>query len=299
MENYRPKEEPFLKKLLGNPFLHVAIVFVLVFAAIMFIQQKRREELRSRVAFLKSGPVIVEHEEEKPEVKIVAPTPAPAPSAEATTASQNLPARTAAPPTTVAAKVEAAADKNFVATKVTIYMLEVDSAVMASWLQDSRVNSQYRTFDNVSMGPITTIAQKLKNSRVRILQKIEKKIDPANPVVDFISGTHHFADPDAELGLAGSIALGEAKDNMVRGEVEIQRSFRDPRDPTKPLERTSFGSAFEILPTDGYMMVGITPRRLLDFPDDWNPDPFLTIFKSRPFLSGQTEFALILEFSAH
>lgn len=300
MENYRPKSDPMLKKLLGNPFLHVAIVFILVFSAILFIQQKRRDELRSRVAFLKSGPVVVEHEE-KQEVKIVpAATPPPA---ETTTASQNLPLEkklTATPgPSVTAVKADATADKNTAISKVTIYLLEVDSAVIASWLQDSRVNSQYRNFDGVSMGPITAIAQKLKGARVRVLQTIERKIDATTPEADFFAGTHHSSDPDAELGLAGSIVLGEAKDSMIHGEVEIQRSFRDPRDATKPLERTSFGSGFEMLPTDGYMMVGVTPRRLYDFPDDWNPDAFLTIFKSRPYLSGQTEFVLVLEFTTH
>jgi hypothetical protein len=297
MENYRPKSEPILKKILGNPFLHVAIVFILVFSAILFIQQKRREELRSRVAYLKSGPVVVEHEE-KPEVKIVPPT---MPPAETATARQNPPP-TMAPKAAaaVATRPEAATtEKNPAVTKVTIYFLEVDSAVVASWLQDSRVNSQYRNFDGVSMGPISAVAQKLKNPRVRVLQTIERKIDTTTPEVDFFVGTHHSADPDAELGLAGSIVLGETKDNMLHGEVAVQRSFRDPRDPTKPLERTSFGSGFEMLPTDGYMMVGVTPRRLYDFPDDWNPDAFLTIFKSRPFLSGQTEFTLMVEFANH
>lgn|SRR6185312_2494633 len=294
METYRPKAESFWKKIASNPFLHVALVFLLVFASILFIQKNRREELRTRVAFLKSGPVIVEHEE-KPPVEIVAK-----PKSETMAAASQLPppAPTPVTPTTLAKAVSA--DKNLQVTKATFYFLEVDSALMASWLQDSRTNGQYhRTFDNVSMGPIPNVTQKLKAQRVRVLQKIERPIDATNPIADFISGTHHGADPDSELGLAGSVAISEIKDGLIRGEVEVRRSFKDPKDVSKPVEQTSFGFAYELSPTDGYMMTGILPRRVYDFPDDWNPDPFLTIYKSRPFLSGQSEFALIVQFDTH
>lgn len=295
MENYRPKAESAWKKVAGNPFLHVAIVFLLVFASILFIQKSRREELRNRVAYLKSGPVIVEHDE-KPPVEIVAK-----PETESSiTASQTPPPAPAPATPTTLTKAVMALEKPISVTKVTFYFLEVDSALMASWLQDSRTNGQYhRTFDNVSMGPIPNITQKLKAQRVRVLQKIERPIDVANPVANFISGTHHVADPDAELGLAGSVAISEVKEGLIRGEIEVRRSFKDPKDTSKPLEQTSFGFAYELSPTDGYMMTGILPRRVYDFPDDWNPDPFLTIYKSRPFLSGQSDFTLIVQFDTH
>jgi hypothetical protein len=299
MEHYRPQAPSVWKKFFSNPFLHVTIVLILVFLSIWYVQQNRREEIRHRIAFLKSGPVIVEHEA-KPRLTITRDSSRKVLATEPSTAPPATTASTSTTTTLVRAGMSGEKSSPLQVSGVNFYFLEVDSAVMASWLQESRINGQYhRTFDNVSMGPLPEVAKKLKAERVRVLEKITRPLYAASPIAEFMSGTHHSLDLDSELGLLGSVTVTEIKDGLIRGEINVRRSFRDPKEPSRPLEQTSFGFPYEIQATEGYMVMGIIPRRAYEFPDELNPDPYLAIYKSRPFLSGQTDFALLIQFDTH
>lgn len=318
MDLYRPKETPFWKKVLGNPLLHVLLIFVVVLTSILFIRQRQKEELRARVEYLKGGPVLVDREQ-KSQVEVSASTQAQMeiarenaqthpPTAGASAASSA--------PSTEAGEMAAAANAPTVPPtgndrlaaarlaenrphKALILYAEVDRALLDQWSEEMRAAGQMRSFDSVTMGVLPHSLSKLKNTRgVKVLQQVEQALPTASGNQEWFVGTHRGPDVENEVGFFSSLSIVESKDGMIKGELEVQRAFRDPKDLNKTMERVSYGSPFELVSGSSYLMRGLLPRKFVaDLPEDSNPDPFLSIFNSRSFASGQTEFTMILEFA--
>ena len=317
MDHFIPKEVPAWKKLLTNPYIPLAGVFMVVFAAIFFIRQQiheaRDEEIRSRVELLKSGPVVVEKQATNspappPPPAQNSPPPAPpspaaapavgaAPPASPANSAASVPTSTLASPVPSGGSPRAASVKPG-ALRMTVIYAEVDRTVWTSWQEEMQNTGLLRSFDGVRMGPLNQADTKLKvASGFKVLQKIERTLDQASPNQEWFVGTHHGSDPENEMGLFSSLALNDTKDGMIHGDLEVQRAFRDPKDPTKTLERTSFGSPFELTPGSAFVMSGLLTRKYAtEMEEEMNPDSFLGIFKSRNFLADQSVFTLILEF---
>jgi hypothetical protein len=319
METYKPAQTPIVKKILFSPFLHVAIIFLLVFATITFIRQRQKEELRARVEYLKGGPVLVERNQPAPaptptqSQTTTAPNPdttanaaatagadkpasAPGsnPTASATATSESLPASPAAG--IRAASLNAPANRAAPNRAVIIYA-EIDRGVLNTWVNEMRTSGRLRNFDSVTMGPLPQISQKMKNPGVKILQQLEFSLLNSTSPYEWFSGTHRGSDPDNEMGFFSSLVVGDLKDGLIRGEIEVQRAFRDPSDPAKTMERVSFGGPFEMPNGSGFVMRGLLPSKYsMDASDDGNVDPFMSVLKSRGFRTEETEFALILDF---
>ncbi len=326
MKLYRPKSTPVWKKILTHPLLHVSFIFLLVFASIVFIRERRREELRARVEYLKGGPVLVEREQAS-SVQVSASTDAQAALAESPEKSQEVatsvsPAGSAAAtgPTTTIASVESgpppasppslptatsllsktakSSDSKVSKKFVTVYA-EIDSRILNTWVDEMRATGQLRSFDEASMGPLLQINQKLKSARgIKILSRVEHQMAPSVLSLEWFVGTHRGAEPENEIGFYSSLALGDSKDGVIRGDIEVQRAFREPPGGAgKPIERVSFSSPFELPAGAGYLMRGILPKRFAtELDEEANPDPALSILKSRNFASGETEFVFLLEF---
>lgn len=326
MDHFRPTAPPVWKKVLSNPFLHVGFIFVLVFGAILFIRQQQRAELLARVEYLKGGPVLVERQQtvtatqssegtettsdmsaenaSSPQAPPDIPQPLAAGAFQAaTTAADAASARSEIPSATVPAGTQttlAAATTAGVSRpiKMIVTYAEVDVNTLNTWFDEMRAAGQLRPFDNVMMGPLNQAANKIRAaSNFKSLQKIERTIDMTNPTSEWFAGTHHGGDPDTEMGLFSSLTLLENANGLLRGEVEIQRAFRDPKDLTKAMDRVSFGGPFELNAGTAYLMAGLIPRQYVaDLPQDQNPDAFLSLFKSSAFINRQTEFTLLIEF---
>jgi hypothetical protein len=347
MGAYQPKGEPFGRRLLGNPLLHVVIIFTVVLASVLYIRSQQQAELRARVEYL-SGPILVDRQESATDrnLEVTAqpqaqseiarenspplpttpsptttalptppspPTPSSGPSAEAASlsvqssgaASEQMPAANINPD---GESIRAASQQNERASRTQdakinpnralVVYAEVDRTLLNVWLDEMRTSGQYRSFDDVSMGVLNQEFSKLKSSPgFKILQQTEHilKGSPAN--FDWFAGTHKTQNLDNEMGFFSALAISEIKEGQVRGEFEIQRAFRDPADPTKTMERVSFGSGFELAPGSVYLIRGLLPRKFLtNLTPDNQSDPFLSIFNSRNFENGQTEFTLILDF---
>jgi len=321
MENFKPIETPFWKKFMFSPFLHVGLIFALVFVTIFFIRQRQKDELRARVEYLKGGPVLVERSRQGDQPAIpegdsnqaaslnpTASTDTTNTDTAATSTSPETPAPNANPPgpvgsaTSEAAGLRAANQVLATANRATpnravIIYAEVDRGVLNTWMNELRTSGQLRSFDSVTMGPLPQISQKMKNPGVKILQQLELSLLNQSSPYEWFAGTHRGTDPDNELGFFSSLILTESKDALIRGEVEVQRAFRDPNDPGKAMERISFGGPFEMPMGSGFVMRGLLPGKYAtDLGEDTNSDPFLSIFKSRGFRTEETEFTLIIDF---
>lgn len=319
MELFRPAKVSLWKRILSSPLLHVGFVFVLVFASIFYIRQKQREELQARVEYLKGGPLLVERSqptqvqldassEAQAQIAQQAPPPAPAAAPSASNASTEGSEHLGGDPA-----VGVSADKtqsqapailanqrtaSAGPTRVRIIYAEVELPLLNAWTEEMRQNNYLRIFDDVAMGALPNVSQKLKSERgIKILQRIEQPLSHPSPPLDWFVGTHRGLDPESEMGFYSSLVVGDFKEGLLRGEIEIQRAFRDPKDPTKTMERISHGGPFELPSGHGFMIRGLLPRKFItDLEEAAQPDPVLSIFKSPAFREGLTEFTMILEF---
>lgn len=318
MDSFKPVQAPFWKKVLKNPALHIAFVLLLVIVSVLFIRQRQREEIKARVEFLKGGPLMVERSQRNSaDIQLDASSEVQnqlaqeaAVAASAVSQSQvptaepiSVESTTAAATSVVARRGESAVTPESAVvpkstpTKVTVIYAEIDSSILSIWLEEMRVAGQLRNFDDVSMGGIKQISQKLKAVGVKELDRVELNILVPPGPVDWFVGTHRGPDPENEIGLFSSLVLSDSKDGLIRGEIEIQRAFRDPKDPSKTMERVSHGGPFELPPGSGFLMRGLIPRKFItELDEEAHADPVLSIFKSRAFRDGQTEFTILLEF---
>lgn len=318
MNAFKPAETPFWKKVAFSPILHVTVIFGLVFVTIFFIRQRQKDELRARLEYLKGGPVLVERplpaqaaasrqanaaelsSETQTANAVSAPDPEkpakpPAPTAPVVTAAAESPTVPAVALRT-AGSVSAATNRPAPNRAVIIYA-EIDRGVLNTWMNELRIAGHLRSFDSVTMGPLPQISRKMKNPGIKILQQLEFSLQSQNSPFEWFAGTHRGQDPDNEMGFYSSLVVADTKDGLIRGEVEVQRAFRDPNDATKSLERISFGSPFEMPYGAGFVMRGLLPSRYgMDLAEDSNSDPFMSVLKSRNFRSEETEFALIVDF---
>lgn len=327
MDRFKPADSPVWKKILGSPFLYVSLTFLVVFASIRYVREQQREELKTRVEYLRGGPVLIERKEAPAETQAAteaAPpqknmneqTSAPDESMSSETAASTVPApktqipppaESPPPPSSTASATPPAAVKAAetgsslkpAGNRVTVIYAEIEQTTLNAWMEEIKANGHLRTFDEVSMGPLPHIEQKLKSSRgVKILQQMNHPFQPTSQApIEWFAGTHRTQDPDNEIGFLNSLLMGDSKDDLVRGEIEVQRAFRDPSDPGRAMERISYGGPFELPTTSGFIIRGLLPRKYATrLDDESNSDPFLSIFKSSAFRNGQTEFTLILEF---
>ena len=313
-----------MKKILSNPFFHVSIIFVLVFLSIIFIRQHQKNELAARVEFLKGGPVVVERTKSTGNREITPSATQAEPAATNNEPSSNLnqdhssntnmaaaqieeqerslpsTSSTSSSSTTLAAAAMAARNETAPAgkMKMIISYVEVDQNVLNSWIDESRATGMLRPFDNVDVGPLLQVEQKVKGyTGVKLLQKIERTLDTSNGSQEWFVGTHHGLGLDNEMGFFSSLLLTESKDGLIHGEIEVQRAFRDPKDTSRVMERISYGSNFELPPGAGLFLTRLMPRKYVaEMDESMNPDPVLNIFKSQRFISGLTEFTLVVQF---
>lgn len=325
MSNFKPKQDSKLFQFLMNPLFHLSLMAMIVVSTVVFIKQRQQAELQSRIEFLRSGPVVVtqenlENSQSRSSVQIELDTQDSEslvePQANGNSfnsenlASQNSTSsmtNAAIPTSAISSNTpnptngnEEAANsvKNLTSTQMKITYLEVDRQVINRWFEQSRATGQVRTFENVSMGPLIDVNEKIKPmAGVRILQTLDKKMEPGSSLLEWFTGTQKENDPE-QMGLYASVMITENRDGLVRGDIEIQRAFSNPLDASKVIERVSYGSSLDLVTnTTGYMIAGLLPPRLArPFAAETNPDPYLEIFKSQNFLNGQTEFTLVIQF---
>lgn len=316
MENYRPSQPSVASKILGNPILHVAAIFILVFGAVVFIQQQRKVEIRERAEFLKGGPVVVQRSDTttvEDSAEVSEPLKQMENSSLQNQAAVNSPPP--APTTPLAASndslVRAAVSKGFDANrppenaearfaKVTTYYIEIARPALRQLILDSQATGQFSQFGEVSSGAVPDIAQKLPRlAGATTHHSVEEPIDPKLIDQSWYVGTRESSnDPNstAGYGLTTSIIFNEFSANSVRGEVEVRRVF--PEGEGKPTVVTrSFPATFDLSPRAGFMMAGIIPHKIwMEGLDKLKPDGFFKIYNSKNFESGQTEFVMLFKF---
>jgi len=298
MESFQPKKPSFLKQIVTSTFFQILIIFIFVFGAIFYIRQKQKEELISRVEFLKGGPLIVEkattsaeivaetQKEEKALPATANVTPTQAVSAASTTAAPDV------QPTINPDRVSA---KTAQQIKMRLIYAEVDRATMESFRQDALTTGQYTDFGEPEAGAIPANKKISRERGVRILHREEKEIT-AGPTINWFTGT---TTPNGEphLGISGITSVEISQKNILKGEIEVHRLFHESLDSNEPaINRPYPATTFELHPGMTWMMSLSLPAFPQEEPGKSEPQGIMRIFNSPQFKNNSTEFTLFIEF---
>jgi len=314
MEAFQPLKPPLLKRILGSAFFQISFIFVIVFITIFYIRQKQKEELASRVEFLKGGPTIVEKAflPNSPQGQTqfssensaqhadtqLPPAPPPPPSSGASQSPQG-----AVPSATATAAITVATTKAFESnqersshTKMRLLYAEVDHTTMELLRQEAQASGQYTDFGDFKAGALPATRKITRERGVRILHREEKEFTQSGQSQNWFTGTTPQGG-EHQLGFNGIAAIETNSKGVIKGEIEIHSNFRETQDPNDPpISRPYPSTSFELNPGMSWMMSIPLPLISQEGPGRTESDGIFRIFQSPQFKSRQTEFTLFIEF---
>ena len=305
MEAYRPAPPPLWKQLLVNPFFLIAITLSIVMGSVVYIRQKQREEIANRAQLIKSGPVIVERGEEKPEVNMKAAEIRSLPELDANTNANltNMGAKNLASATNENKALNDSAKSGVSESKKELHLVmtasyaEVNRQILNSYEEESQSTNQFTDFGEFKAGALNNIKAHINARGVRVLQKITKPFDSKMTQQQWFVGNKSADDQD--VGINSLVILEPAtEDQHVRGEVEILRSFHESNEADSPVVKKSFPiTNFDLPPKWGWMVYLSLPRVNQEPGSEILTEGLLRLFKMTSFMNNKdTEFTLFLEF---
>jgi hypothetical protein len=290
IENFKPLHEPPKKSIFSNLFFQICLVLGALAAIFFFIQNANRENMASRVQFLKGKPVIANRTapgdgapvSNNPEL------PPPPPAENLTVPTPQAPAANPAPGPTAADGI-----------KVHIYYAEVDRSTMDTLRQESHSTGQFTEFGDFKAGALPANKKPTRERGVRILERVEKKLDAQHLTEQWFTGSK--VDAEHELGITTMINLDAPTGKSLRGEIEVIRSFRESEDISQlPVRRGYPTTTFELNSGMSWMITLNLPQntqiQARDEGEAGGGEGILRIFQSPQFKSKQTEFTLFIEF---
>lgn len=174
---------------------------------------------------------------------------------------------------------------------------EVPKTLLQTIFEDSQGTGQFMSFKDYSAGIIPNLEKKfLSNPTIKVLRR-----DVAVPTVgknmQWFYGLKDRLYPDLEIGMTTFIELGEADGANYRGNLEIQRSWRETSGPGG-VQRRSFPAIFEIGGTSGFFVSGVLPHRSnLENDDELANIDVYKILRSEEFQRLDSDFVIFVEIS--
>lgn len=332
MENYRPKQKSVVKKIFDSAVLQFGVLFLLAGGAAFFLYQRDQASLKARVSYLK-GSVQINSTDNQASKAFVEKAFDEAPAAEAQSVAAAL-AATDAVGNAAAASTDKKPDDTKAATAaktagpvLRVFYAEVSRAALQRIFEESQNTGQFMTFkDDYSAGIIPNIDSKLSpsNTNIKILHKEERPLEMGKSLQWFY-GLKDRQEPDTEIGLTTFIEMNEIGGGNYRGNMEIQRSWREIGDGSandagsdSPLggpsvggagaggpggigrvttiQRRSFPAIFEIGSSTGFFISGVMPYKTnLDSEDDLTNMDVFKIIKSDEFQRKGSDFVIFVE----
>lgn len=323
MENYKPSTPPAWKRLLGNPLVQLSALVVVAGAVGAVLFHKGQQNFERRI-----GP---QHSPLQLSTSANSGTPSAtnseATAANADAASTSLAENSAgaenrdinaadgtvtaykvSPPTASAgAGVNAAAadDKakdNKGSAKLNtphlvVYYAEISRMSLAGIVAASRASGQFMEFPDYQAGLVPNISKALSAPQVQILHKEVRTLEGMKSFQWFY-GIKDPRDLNIEIGLTTLFEINEFDVNNLRGNMEIQRSWREPL-PSGGFEiqKKSFPAILELGGETGFFISDIMPRRtFLENDSDLTSIDVYKILGSPQFRSGNSTFVIFIVF---
>lgn len=318
MENFKPAAPPAWKRFFGNPLIQLSLLVIIAGSVGVTLYKKGQQNLERRVSYLKSSVQINPSSNEPMQALAEVPPPPPPSETPATDQSSQSPESnpaegvvtaykvappSAAAPANAAAMVTTAAKDTRTLAKtgaphLVVYYAEVSRGVLNGLANASRNTGQFMDFNDYSAGILPNFTKALTASQIKILHKEDRALDNSK-TLQWSYGLKDRRDPSTEIGLTTFFELGEMDANNLRGNLEIQRTWRE-RSAAGPIEvqRKSFPAIFEIGGDTGFFMAGVMPTQSnLENEDELTAIDVYKILRSPQFRAGESEFVIFIEFA--
>ncbi|MFM6930480.1 MAG: hypothetical protein ACKOX6_18600 [Bdellovibrio sp.] len=315
MDTFKPAQAPLWKRITGSPLFQLSVLFLIAGSAGFYIYQKGQDNLHNRVTYLKSSVQfnrasdvqIAVKTSDKSEDQTETPSVDVEKSETASTESASTAhtASTPTPPSTPAVSAEknkdaARATAKTDSPRLVVYYAEVPRRTLARLLEASRATGQFMSFTDYTAGILPNANKHINSQGVKILHREERTVEPTK-TLQWFYGVKDRTNPNNEIGITTFFELADVDSNSLRGNLEIQRTWRDPA-PTGGFEvqRKSFPAIFEIGGNTGFFLAGVMPPQSnLENDDELTAIDIYKILRSPMFRSGDSDFVIFIEFAKH
>lgn len=172
---------------------------------------------------------------------------------------------------------------------------EVSRSSLTALFEVSQSTGQFMTFKDYTAGILPNIEKKIQS--IKILQREIKPLGSAK-TLQWSYGLKDRRNPNIEIGLTTFLELGEMDGSNLRGNIEIQRTWREQAtNGALEYQRKAFPAIFEIGSGNGFFLSGIMPlQSYLENEDELLSMDVFKILHSAQFRSGESEFVIFIEF---
>ncbi|WP_413586424.1 hypothetical protein [Bdellovibrio sp. HCB274] len=316
MESFKPQAQPWHKTFFKNPVLHVA-VFVAIIGAGGFYIYKNKQANQSDVASTSRPSVRVNSSNNLPPP----PPPAPETNLEVAGSMNEVPAAAFAAANSGDADVskelaaarglsaeatatpdeskKATTTKNVSGPHLTVYYAEVNRQALSRLVEASRSSGQFIAFNDYSAGIVPGLEKRMQIAGIKILHKEERPVE-SGKTLQWTYGIKNRSTPGVEIGLTTFFELSDIDGNNLRGNLEIQRTWREPSASGGfEIQRKSFPAIFEIGGETGFLMAGVMPAQSnLENDDELTALDVYKILRSSQFRAGESEFVIFVEYDS-
>lgn len=314
IENFKPATPPAWKRFFGNPLIQLSLVVLVAGGVGITLYQKGQQNLERRVSYLKST---VQINETGGQVEI---PPPPNPSSEDLQAQESVQSSETSdgaidaykveptPANSGSAVAEAAApeltDRTARAVAKTgahliVYYTEVPRGRLNAIFGASRSTGQFMNFNEYTAGILPDFDKNFMNrSDIKILHKEDRPLTSSR-TLQWSYTLKDRNNPAVEIGLTTFFELNDFDNNNLRGNLEIQRNWREPAPGGGfELQRKSFPAIFEIGGETGFFMSGVMPPASNMGPgeDQLMNFEIYKILRSPQFRSGESDFVIFVDF---
>lgn len=311
MESFKPAPPPVWKSFFGSPITQLTLLILIASAVGMTLYQKGQQTLERRVTYLKST-VQINSSPSDPQQTLSQNSESTDPSLE----EPPPPADTAADGLVTAYKVESAATasapppasaddkkdtrtlaKTGAPTLVVVYA-EIPRGSLNSLYAASRSTGQFMSFNDYSAGIVPSIRRSLNDPQIKVLHKEIRPLDKSK-TLQWSYGLKDRQDPSVEIGLTTFFELNDIDGANLRGNLEIQRTWREQgTSGSLEVQRKSFPAIFEIGGDTGFFMSGVLPPQSnLENDDELTAIDVFKVLRSPQFRAGESELVIFIEFT--
>lgn len=296
METYVPATPPAWKRFFGSPLVQLTFLIIIAAGVGGTLYKKGQQNLERRAGPLRSSVQISSSSDFSQTDNE---------SEEGSTATNFLDTNT---DTQTEPTASESADGVVTAYKVTnpapaghpsivIYYTEMSRDHLATLFTASRNTGQFMEFNDYSAGLTPNVSKILTGPQVKILHKEVKSLENSKSL-QWTYGIKDQRDPNSDIGLTTFLGINEIEGNTLRGNIEIQRSWREPLNSGSfEIQKRSFPAEFEVDAESGFFISGIMPRRsYLDNDQELSNIEVYKILASPQFRSGESNFVIFIDF---
>lgn len=308
IETFKPPTAPFFKKFFGSLLVQLSLLLITAALVGTYIYQKGQGSLQQKVSSLRSSLQINSSELNPP------PPPPPmypevaddqtSPPTSEELASRAVPGAKTLTKAVGATGANAAVGNEASATKISgahlaVYYAEVDHGTLNGIFEASQNTGQFMNFKDYTAGILPNIGKRLSNANIKVLHKEDRILD-SSKTLQWFYGLKDRRNPAVEIGLTTFFELSEMDSNILRGNLEIQRTWREASATSGGFEiqRKSFPAIFEIGGGTGFFISGVMPLQSnLENDDELTSIDIYKILHSARFRSGDSDFVIFVDFT--